>query len=152
MIGPIRIDADFRGDRIETLAARIGTTQVLFLSNETYVRESSTPTVGDDDVLSPVTVEQTSDEISVNGGNGFIVVTRRYGENPSISITLSSGMLKSGTCGLCGSEEGRLSFRSTFPLQENYTQTALTRYIKSWKVDFEEGLFPVDPRDTQCGE
>lgn len=151
MRGPIRIDADFRNDQIETLAVRIGTTQVLFLSNETY-RQSGIPTVGGSDVFSPVTVVQGDREISLNGGNGSIVVTRRYGENPSISITLSKGILESGTCGLCGSEEGMLAFRSTFPLRDDFSQSDLTSFIKSWKVDFEEGLFPVDPLDTECGE
>lgn len=151
MRGPIRIDADFRNDQIETLAVRIGSTQVLFLSNGTFI-QSNTPTVGEGGVFSPVTVVQTDSEISLNGGNGSIVVTRRYGDNPSISITLPRGMLRSGMCGLCGNEEGMLAFRSTFPLRANFSEADLTRFIKSWKVDFEEGLFPVDPLDTECGE
>lgn len=152
MGGPIRIDADFRGDRIETLAVRLGTTKVLLFSNATYSNESGTPTVGDAGVLSQVTVESSNSEISVNAGDGLVVVRRRYGENPSISITLSRDLLSSGTCGLCGSEEGRLAFRSTFPVRTDFTQAELSRFIKSWKLEFEEGLFPVDPQDTQCGE
>ena len=152
MGGPVRIDADFRGNRTETLAVRLGTTKVLLFSNATFVNESATATVGGSSALSQVTVDQSNGEISVNGGDGLVVVRRRYGENPSISITLSRDLLSGGTCGLCGSEEGKLAFRSTFPVRANYSQDELNRFIKSWKLEFEEGLFPVDPQDLQCGE
>ena len=55
------------------------------------------------------------------------------------------GSIDGNTCGLCGSnEDGRLAFRSTFPLPSVYSAELFKGFIDSWKVEYEDALITVE--------
>ena len=61
------------------------------------------------------------------------------------------GSIVGNTCGLCGrNEDGRLAFRSTFPLPSVYSAELFKGFIDSWKVEYEDALITVE-RDEGDG-
>ena len=144
--GRVRIHADFNGDQFDILLVRVDGMSLSVFPNATYVVSNETNVGGDD---TPVNFDITSDggEISISVED--LIITRNFDDGDQINISIVTGAFDK-LCGLCGSEEGSLSSRSTKPLQDGFSTQELTSYIKSWRVEEEDALIPVVRQE--CGE